>query len=62
LVRNHELSAGDSEKGPYGFNNELLNEIDKEKVYDFGSGTMTGMGGTSTLVFNEQKQEVENHI
>ncbi|CAN5628639.1 PhoX family phosphatase [soil metagenome] len=59
LVRNHEISAGDFAQGPFGPNNELINNIDKAKIYDFGSGEKTALGGTSTLVYNEQKQEVE---
>lgn len=59
LVRNHEVSAGDTENGPYGINNELLNNLDKKQLYDYGSGTKTAMGGTTTLIFNEQNQEVE---
>ena len=62
LVRNHEVSPGDMEQGPYGPNGELLDKMNKELVYDFGKGERIGMGGTSTVVFDEKKQEVETEF
>ncbi|HYG39663.1 MAG TPA: alkaline phosphatase PhoX [Cytophagales bacterium] len=59
LIRNHELNAGNAEIGPFGKNNELLTKIDKSKVYDFGKGIKPGMGGTTTLVYDEDSQKVE---
>jgi secreted PhoX family phosphatase len=59
LVRNHEISPGDTGEGPFGKNNELLGNIKKKRLYDFGSGTKTGMGGTTTLVYNPETQTVE---
>lgn len=58
LVRNHELSPAD-QKGPYGKDKSLVGKIDKQKVYDFGGGEQTCVGGTSTLLYNEQSGNVE---
>ncbi|GAA5222026.1 PhoX family phosphatase [Membranihabitans marinus] len=62
IVRNHELSPGDLEQSPYGENKELLSKIDKDLIYDFGRGKKIGVGGTSNLVFNEKKMEVEREF
>ncbi len=35
LIRNHELSPGAIASGPFGKNNEFLNKIDKNNIYDF---------------------------
>lgn len=62
LVRNHEISPGDIEQGPYGPKGELLHKMQKTKIYDFGSGEQIGMGGTTNVVFDEKKQEVEKEF
>lgn len=59
LIRNHENSPGAKALGPFGENNELINKIHKDKVYDFGSGAQTCVGGTTTLIYNETTQKVE---
>lgn len=59
LIRNHEITAGNSSIGPFGKKNELLSKIDKNKLYDFGKGLQPGMGGTTTLVYNEKTGQVE---
>jgi uncharacterized protein len=59
IVRNHELSPGNAEQGPFGKQNELLPNIKREKLYDYGNGQRAGMGGTTTLVYNPQTQTVE---
>jgi uncharacterized protein len=33
--------------------------MEASRVYDMGSGTMTAMGGTTTLIINEQSQQLE---
>lgn len=58
LIRNHELSPG-SEKGPFGPNNDLLSNLDKSNLYDYGYGKTPAVGGTTTLVYNESTQQVE---
>ena len=59
LVRNHELSPGDMANGPFGASGEFLSQLNKDLLYDFGSGEMIGVGGTTTLVFDEKTQQVE---
>lgn len=59
IVRNHEVSPGDLEQGPYGENKELLSKISQDMIYDFGRGKKIGVGGTSTIVFDERKMEIE---
>ena len=58
LIRNHELSPG-SEKGPFGIENELLTNLDKSDLYDYGYGKTPSAGGTTSLVYNEDTQQVE---
>lgn len=58
LIRNHEINPGDA-KGPYGQNLELLKEIDKKKVYDYGRGVKPSTGGTSTLVYHEESGKIK---
>ncbi|WP_020530485.1 alkaline phosphatase PhoX [Flexithrix dorotheae] len=59
IVRNHEISPGNTKEGSFGQNNELLSQIKPEEVYDFGKGEVPSLGGTSTFVFNEETQEIE---
>ena len=59
LIRNHENSPGAKALGPFGENNELISKVHKSKVYDFGSGEQTCVGGTTTLVYDEKTQKVE---
>lgn len=62
LVQNHEITLGDSEEGPFGPDNALLRKISKDKVYDYGKGLRPGMGGTTTMVYNEETQQVERQF
>jgi secreted PhoX family phosphatase len=52
LVRNHELSPDDANRGPFGRSYELLDKVERSKLYDFGHGTMPGVGGTTTLLYD----------
>lgn len=61
LVCNHENSPNSIEDSPFGKENELMGQMDQSKIYDAGSGKMPGLGGTSTLIYNEQTQTVEKH-
>lgn len=58
LVRNHENSPGPTRYGPFGEDLSLLPKADKSKFFDYGFGTTPGLGGTSTVIFNEEKQRV----
>ncbi len=57
IVRNHELMPDD--QGPFGKDNELMDKIDEKYFYDKGTKGNPAQGGTTTLIFNEDTQEVE---
>lgn len=62
IVRNHEIVATDKEVGAFGADNKNLDAIPKEDFYEYGNGEFPGLGGTTTLVFNEETQEVEKEF
>lgn len=62
IVQNHEMVATDKELGAFGEENANLNAIPKEDFYDFGSGELPGLGGTTTIVFDEATQTVEKEF
>lgn len=62
LVRNHELSPGDMEQSAFGANAELLKNLDKALIYDYGKGEKVGVGGTTNLVFDEETMTVEKEF
>ncbi|MFS4456144.1 alkaline phosphatase PhoX [Maribacter sp. 2304DJ31-5] len=53
IIRNHENSPNPLENSPFGLSNELLVNMEANKLYDFGNGTNPGLGGTTTLVYDE---------
>ncbi|WP_018473326.1 alkaline phosphatase PhoX [Echinicola pacifica] len=57
IVRNHEISPDDMEKGAFGRSNEKLASGVKAKLYE--NDKLPGLGGTTTLVYNPASQEVE---
>jgi secreted PhoX family phosphatase len=59
IIRNHEVSQGDVEGGPFGARKELLSKISPDMVYDYGKGDSPCMGGTTTLVYNPVTEQVE---
>jgi len=59
LIRNHEISPGPQKAGPFGVQNEHLNKISKSKIYDYGKGERTCLGGTTTFVYDEKTGKVE---
>lgn len=60
LVRNHELLPGNALAGPFGADSSLSKKLDKEMIYDYGNGQEICVGGTTSLVYNEQIQQVES--
>ncbi len=60
LVRNHELTPGSYGEGPFSGNKALADKIGKDKFYDFANGgDHICVGGTTTLLYNEESQKVE---
>ncbi|MDH5603245.1 MAG: DUF839 domain-containing protein [Cyclobacteriaceae bacterium] len=60
LIRNHELMPGSLSQGPYGKNLELLEKVEKEKIYDLSrSSDKICMGGTTTFIYNEKSGKIE---
>ncbi|MEZ4829406.1 MAG: DUF839 domain-containing protein [Bacteroidia bacterium] len=59
LVRNHELNPNQTHESPFGENNEKLATISREQFYDYGNGEMPAIGGTTTLIYDEETQIVE---
>ena len=59
IVCNHENSPTPLEHSPFGKKNELLGKIDDSMVYDIGQRKDPGLGGTTTMVYNEATGEVE---
>lgn len=62
LVRNHENSPKPSRRGAFGKNYELLAQVKPEDFYDYGGGKTPALGGTSTLVYNEDTGKVEREF
>ena len=56
LIRNHELNP--DQTGPWGKNNELLQDVESSQLYDFGHGKTPGTGGTTTVVYDEKQRQV----
>ncbi len=59
LIRNHENLPGAEATGPFGLGNKLMDKINKNKNYDIAKVERTCVGGTTTLVYNEQSQKIE---
>lgn len=59
IIRNHEVTSDDVDNGPFGKQQELLEKINRDDVYDYGFGKTPSLGGTTTMVYNESSQELE---
>ncbi|MBO6496499.1 MAG: DUF839 domain-containing protein, partial [Roseivirga sp.] len=59
IVRNHENSPGRKGEGAFGDENENLEAFGTENLFDAGNNEFPGLGGTTTLVYNEETGEVE---
>lgn len=62
LIRNHELQAADKIVGPFGWNNEKLDLVDAEQIYDLGSKEAPCLGSTTTLLYDTRTGTLENHF
>jgi secreted PhoX family phosphatase len=58
LVRNHELSFSDLDKGPFGRGASLRSRLDSARLYDAAPTP----GGTTTLVYDTQQKKLERHF
>src|SRR5690606_7926645 len=59
LIRNHENNPSPGSDGPFGDENQWIDKVDKNKIYDAGKMTKPGLGGTTTLVYDEATGIVE---
>ena len=57
LIRNHEVDNAPG-MGPFGPANEMLSQLTSDQFYDFGFGSKPAIGGTTTIVYDTEKQEV----
>ena len=62
IVRNHENDQSPISRGPFGIFNRLLDKINPNQIYDSGGMSNPGLGGTTTLIYNETTQEVESQF
>ncbi len=63
IVRNHEVSSDAFSEGAFGQNNELLSKISQDAFYDAGRNGQPSMGGTSTILYDTQTQQVrQQHL
>lgn len=62
LIRNHENSPEPNKYGPYGEDMALFNKVNKRNLFDYGYGKTPSLGGTTTLVYNENNQVVEHQF
>jgi len=58
LIVNHEVDPKRYRMGPFGWSLERLDRVDPAKLYDYGSGTRPGLGGTTTQIYNTKTGEV----
>src|SRR5699024_881053 len=62
LIRNHENSPSTSSDSPFGDENQWLEKVDSNMLYDAGKLTKPGLGGTTTLVYDEASGVVEKQF
>jgi hypothetical protein len=62
VVRNHENSPTHAKVGPFGDDMSLFKKITRDSIFDYGYGKTPGLGGTTTFVFDENKQEITNQF
>ncbi|MEM8969457.1 MAG: alkaline phosphatase PhoX [Bacteroidota bacterium] len=59
LIRNHENSPTPTEFGPFNQDEALFRKLAKADFFDYGSGEKPGLGGTTTIVYDEASQTVQ---
>ncbi|MEM7415036.1 MAG: alkaline phosphatase PhoX [Gemmatimonadota bacterium] len=62
LVRNHEMGLDtDPAEGAFGADMELLSRLDADLLYDAGGGDRPALGGTTTIVYDTERQSLVSH-
>ena len=61
IVCNHENKPYRQEHSPFGSDNERLSLLDQNMLYDTGGGVKPGLGGTTTMIYDEAQGVVTNH-
>ncbi len=61
LVCNHEIKTDNLALGPWGEEPSRLAKLDLAKVYDKRHGKTPCPGGTTTLLYNTETQQLEGH-
>ncbi len=59
VIRNHEVSPGSVNIGPFGEDLSLLPQLRPDQLFDYGRGKRPCMGGTTTVVYNPASGQVE---
>lgn len=59
LIRNHETSVAAPGQGAFGWKNERLAKVKKNRLYDPGYDKTPSLGGTTTLVYDPKTKTVE---
>ncbi len=63
LVCNHENWPIEYAFSPFGTDNERIDRIDQNKLYDHGHGKTPGLGGTTTIIFDpKSRQTISQHL
>ena len=62
LVRNHELGPEHSSYSAFGPRRQSLRKVDRSFLYDSGRGTIPGLGGTTTVVYDTRQKKRLNHF
>lgn len=62
IIRNHENSPAPADNSPFGLENKLLSKVDLQNLYDPGNAEVPGLGGTTTIVYNEKSGKVEKEF
>ena len=61
LVRNHEIKHTVLGVGPLGDKYQLIDKIDRSRLYDHASDGTPLSGGTTTLIYDLKNQRLESH-
>lgn len=62
IIRNHENSQLPSAFGAFGQDMSLVKKLRPDQFFDHGFGKTPGLGGTTTMVFDDAGQKVEKQF